>query len=49
MTKIEELKIKAFDIRNEIDVLELRKQKLIQEYNKILQQISKEPADAKTK
>ncbi len=49
MTKIEELKIKAFDIRNEIDVLELRKQKLIQEYNKILQQISKEPADVKTK
>ena len=39
--KIEELKIKAFDIRNQIDQLEQERMKLIDEYNKIVIEISK--------
>ena len=39
--KIEELKIKAFDIRNQIDQLEQERMKLIDEYNKVVIEINK--------
>ena len=41
MNKIEELKIKAFDIRDKIDQLEQEKIKLIDEYNKVVIEINK--------
>ena len=39
--KIEELKIKAFEIRDQIDQLEQEKMKLIDEYNKLILEIRK--------
>ena len=41
MNKIEELKIKAFDIRDQIDQLEQQKMSLIDEYNKLILEIRK--------
>ena len=39
--KIEELKIKAFEIRDQIDQLEQQKHILIDEYNKLILEIRK--------
>ena len=41
MNKIEELKIKAFDIRDQIDQIEQQKIKLVDEYNQIILEIMK--------
>lgn len=38
---IQNLKIKAFDIRYELDVIEVNKKKLIKEYNDIIIELTK--------
>ena len=40
--QVDKLKIKAFDIRHQIDKLEQQKQLLIQEYNKLIIEIKNE-------
>ena len=40
--QVDKLKIKAFDIRHQIDKLEQQKQLLIQKYNKLIIEIKNE-------
>ena len=38
--KIKELKIQAFDIREKLDILNIQRENLLQEYNNIIAQIN---------
>lgn len=39
--KIDSLKIKAFDLREKVDMIEMQKRQIITEYNKLIAEISK--------